>query len=117
MHSCRLLQLRQPCLTLRQPQSRPLVCLLLQQPQARPRPKHPYPFSLPHRAASTSSSTRWKTRQNNDSFAKAARVTGLKSRAAFKLRELDSKHHLFRRGDTVIDLGYAPGSWLSLIHI
>jgi 21S rRNA (uridine2791-2'-O)-methyltransferase len=40
-------------------------------------------------------------------------VQGLKSRAAFKLLELDSKYHLFRRGkgQVVVDLGFAPGSW------
>lgn len=40
-------------------------------------------------------------------------MQGLKSRAAFKLLELDSKYHLFRRGrgQVVVDLGYAPGSW------
>lgn len=59
----------------------------------------------------SSSSTRWKSRQTNDYFAKEARVNGLKSRAAFKLLELDSKHKLFKRGETVVDLGYAPGSW------
>lgn len=57
------------------------------------------------------SSTRWKTRQANDHFAKEARVAGLKSRAAFKLLELDARHRIFRKGGTVIDLGYAPGSW------
>jgi 21S rRNA (uridine2791-2'-O)-methyltransferase len=61
--------------------------------------------------ASSSSSTRWKSRQTNDHFAREARVAGLKSRAAFKLLELDSKHHIFRKGGTVVDLGYAPGSW------
>lgn len=65
----------------------------------------------PVRHASTSSSTRWKTRQSNDSYAKEAKVAGLKSRAAFKLLEIDSKHRIFKRGDTVVDLGYAPGSW------
>lgn len=44
-------------------------------------------------------------------FAKEARVQGLKSRAAFKLLELNDKHKLFRPGQTVVDLGYAPGSW------
>lgn len=66
---------------------------------------------IPHRSGSSSSSTRWKSRQSSDSYAKEARVAGLKSRAAFKLLEIDSKHHLFRRGDTVVDLGFAPGSW------
>jgi len=59
----------------------------------------------------SSSSTRWKSRQTNDHFAKSARVAGLKSRAAYKLLELDAKHRLFRKGGTVVDLGYAPGSW------
>ncbi|KAI4722951.1 FtsJ-domain-containing protein [Aureobasidium sp. EXF-10727] len=62
-------------------------------------------------AHGSSSSTRWKTRQTRDHFAREAKVAGLKSRAAFKLLELDSKHHIFRRGSTVVDLGYAPGSW------
>lgn len=68
------------------------------------------PTQQRHTRAS-SSSTRWKSRQVNDHFAKEARVAGLKSRAAFKLLELDSKHRLFKKGETVVDLGYAPGSW------
>ena len=63
------------------------------------------------RHASSSSSTRWKTRQGGDFFAKEARVQGLKSRAAFKLLEINEKHKLFKPGQTVVDLGYAPGSW------
>lgn len=63
------------------------------------------------RSASTSSSTRWKARQSRDSFAREAKTAGLKSRAAFKLLEINDKHRLFKRGDTVVDLGYAPGSW------
>jgi 21S rRNA (uridine2791-2'-O)-methyltransferase len=60
---------------------------------------------------SSSSSTRWKARQTNDAYAREARVAGLKSRAAFKLLEIHSKYRIFRRGDTVVDLGFAPGSW------
>lgn len=63
------------------------------------------------RYASSSSSTRWKSRQFQDSYAKEAKVAGLKSRAAFKLLEINDKYRLFKRGDTVVDLGYAPGSW------
>lgn len=63
------------------------------------------------RSASSASSTRWKSRQGSDSFTRDARVAGLKSRAAFKLLEIDQKHRIFRSGDTVVDLGYAPGSW------
>jgi 21S rRNA (uridine2791-2'-O)-methyltransferase len=63
------------------------------------------------RLSSSSSSTRWKARQSRDTFAREAKVAGLKSRAAFKLLEINEKHRLFERGDTVVDLGYAPGSW------
>src|SRR5579871_5002581 len=59
----------------------------------------------------SSSSTRWRARQSRDRFAKEAKVQGLKSRAAFKLLEIDSKYRIFSSGQTVIDLGYAPGSW------
>ncbi|KAI7216517.1 FtsJ-domain-containing protein [Hortaea werneckii] len=86
------------------------------------RPNIPFPYSLsacprsphPHfqtRSASSASSSRWKTRQSNDSYAREAKVAGLKSRAAFKLLEINDKYRLFRPGDTVVDLGYAPGSW------
>ncbi|KAI1862592.1 uncharacterized protein JN550_010117 [Neoarthrinium moseri] len=59
----------------------------------------------------SSSNSRWKQRQGNDFYAREAKVQGLKSRAAFKLLEMDSKYKIFKRGQTVIDLGYAPGSW------
>ncbi|KAI1125155.1 23S ribosomal RNA methyltransferase [Nemania abortiva] len=59
----------------------------------------------------SSSNSRWKQRQGKDFFAREAKVQGLKSRAAFKLLEMDSKYKLFKRGQTIIDLGYAPGSW------
>ncbi|GAB1733449.1 hypothetical protein NU195Hw_g2284t1 [Hortaea werneckii] len=86
------------------------------------RPKIPIPWSSPlcsrsphahlqTRSASSASSSRWKTRQSNDSYAREAKVAGLKSRAAFKLLEINDKYRLFRPGDTVVDLGYAPGSW------
>ncbi|KAI1211659.1 23S ribosomal RNA methyltransferase [Annulohypoxylon truncatum] len=62
-------------------------------------------------SSSSSSSSRWKQRQATDFYAREAKVYGLKSRAAFKLLEMDSKYKLFKRGQTIIDLGYAPGSW------
>ncbi|KAF2720126.1 FtsJ-domain-containing protein [Polychaeton citri CBS 116435] len=73
----------------------------------------PTPSALPalSRSASSSSSTRWNARQSKDNYAKEARVAGLKSRAAFKLLQINDKYKLFKRGQTVIDLGYAPGSW------
>ncbi|KAF2195331.1 FtsJ-domain-containing protein [Zopfia rhizophila CBS 207.26] len=70
-----------------------------------------HPHTSPIRHASSSSSTRWKSRQGRDFFAKEAKVQGLKSRAAFKLLEMNEKHKLFKPGQTVVDLGYAPGSW------
>ncbi|KAH6667015.1 FtsJ-like methyltransferase-domain-containing protein [Plectosphaerella plurivora] len=61
----------------------------------------------------SSSNSRWKSRQGNDLYAREARVQGLKSRAAFKLLEasLDAKYSVFKKGQVVVDLGYAPGSW------
>ncbi len=63
---------------------------------------------LPIRLAS---SHRWLERQSSDRFARQARVQGLKSRAAFKLLQINERYRLFRPGQTVVDLGYAPGSW------
>ncbi|KAL7929081.1 FtsJ-like methyltransferase domain-containing protein [Trichoderma chlorosporum] len=59
----------------------------------------------------SSSGTQWKQRQGRDAYVRHAKVQGLKSRAAFKLLEIDAKYKLFKRGQTVVDLGYAPGSW------
>ena len=57
------------------------------------------------------SSTRWLARQHKDPYVKAARASGYRSRAAFKLLELDAKFHLLRNGARVLDLGAAPGGW------
>ena len=62
-----------------------------------------------------SSSKRWVARQNRDVFAREAKVQGLKSRAAFKLLQIDEKYRLFKPGNTVIDLGFAPGSWSQVL--
>jgi 21S rRNA (uridine2791-2'-O)-methyltransferase len=80
-------------------------------PAATPALPHIYLTPRTSIAHGSSSSTRWKSRQTKDHFAREAKVAGLKSRAAYKLLELDSKHHIFRKGATVVDLGYAPGSW------
>ncbi|KAL1632104.1 2' O-ribose methyltransferase [Neofusicoccum ribis] len=50
-------------------------------------------------------------RPGRDRYAKEAKVRGLKSRAAFKLLEMNQRYRLFKPGATVVDLGYAPGSW------
>ncbi|HEY2446229.1 MAG TPA: RlmE family RNA methyltransferase [Rhizomicrobium sp.] len=57
------------------------------------------------------SSTRWLSRQLNDPYVREARSKGYRSRAAFKLIELDAKFHFLRKGAVVLDLGAAPGGW------
>lgn len=57
------------------------------------------------------SSTLWLERQLNDPYVAKARAAGYRSRAAFKLIELDDRHHLLKRGMRVVDLGAAPGGW------
>jgi len=58
-----------------------------------------------------SSSTRWLQRQLNDPYVALAQRMGLRSRAAFKLRELNERFHLLAPGQRVVDLGCAPGGW------
>ncbi|HQT61870.1 MAG TPA: RlmE family RNA methyltransferase [Acidiphilium sp.] len=57
------------------------------------------------------SSQKWLLRQLNDPYVIAAKEKGLRSRAAFKLIELDGKFGLIRKGARVVDLGAAPGGW------
>ena len=57
------------------------------------------------------SSRRWIERHINDPYVQRARREGLRSRAAFKLKEIDAAHHVLRPGDRVVDLGAAPGGW------
>jgi 23S rRNA (uridine2552-2'-O)-methyltransferase len=58
------------------------------------------------------SSTLWLDRQLNDPYVARARAEGYRSRAAYKLKELNDKHGLIRKGSRVVDLGCAPGGWL-----
>ena len=57
------------------------------------------------------SSRAWLQRQLNDPYVAAARTKGYRSRAAFKLVELDGKFHFLKKGAKVLDLGAAPGGW------
>jgi 23S rRNA (uridine2552-2'-O)-methyltransferase len=59
----------------------------------------------------TQSSRRWLERQFNDPYVARARREGYRSRAAFKLAEIDAKEKLLKPGQTVVDLGAAPGGW------
>ena len=61
-------------------------------------------------------STRWLERQLNDPYVKAAKAAGYRSRAAFKLLELDEKFGLLRGVQRVIDLGAAPGGWCQIVR-
>ncbi len=57
------------------------------------------------------SSTQWLMRQLNDPFVAKAKAEGYRSRAAYKLIELDEKFNLLKTGTRVVDLGCAPGGW------
>jgi 23S rRNA (uridine2552-2'-O)-methyltransferase len=59
----------------------------------------------------TTASQAWLSRQLNDPYVAAAKAQGWRSRAAFKLIELDERYHLLRAGQRVVDLGAAPGGW------
>lgn len=60
------------------------------------------------------SSTRWLERQLNDPYVQMARQEGYRSRAAFKLIELDDRFSLLKKGGRVVDLGAAPGGWVQV---
>lgn len=62
------------------------------------------------------SSRRWLAEHFDDQYVKQAQQQGLRSRAAFKLMELDEKYQLLRRGMRVVDLGSAPGSWTQVVQ-
>ena len=53
----------------------------------------------------------WLERQLNDPFVKQAKADGFRSRAVYKLQEIDEKIGVFKKGMTVVDLGAAPGGW------
>lgn len=57
------------------------------------------------------SSTLWLERQLNDPYVAAAKHEGYRSRAAYKLIEIDDRHHVLKPGARVIDLGATPGGW------
>lgn len=65
----------------------------------------------------TPSSQRWLRRQLNDPYVVASKREGYRSRAAYKLIEMDDKHRLLKPGMRVIDLGAAPGGWSQIAAV
>ena len=64
----------------------------------------------------TASSTRWLERQLNDPYVKQAKAEGYRSRAAYKLAELDERFGLLKGVRRVVDLGIAPGGWSQVVR-
>jgi 23S rRNA (uridine2552-2'-O)-methyltransferase len=64
----------------------------------------------------TASSTRWLERQLNDPYVRRAKSEGYRSRAAFKLIELDDRFALLKGARRVVDLGIAPGGWSQVVR-
>ena len=65
----------------------------------------------------TASSNRWLKRQLNDPYVKQAKADGYRSRAAYKLAELDERFTLLRGVERVVDLGIAPGGWSQVVRL
>lgn len=63
----------------------------------------------------TKSSAAWLERQLNDPYVAAAKVQGWRSRAAFKLLEMDEELKILKPGQKIVDLGSAPGGWLQVL--
>lgn len=66
------------------------------------------------RNARTESSKRWIERQLQDAYVRKAKDEGYRSRAAYKLLEIDETAKLLRKGQRVVDLGCAPGGWIQV---
>jgi 23S rRNA (uridine2552-2'-O)-methyltransferase len=64
----------------------------------------------------TAQSTRWLERQLNDPYVKRAKAEGYRSRAAYKLLELDEKFNFLKGSKRVVDLGIAPGGWTQVVR-
>jgi len=64
----------------------------------------------------TASSNRWLERQLNDPYVRQAKAEGYRSRAAYKLIELDEKFGLLKGAQRVVDLGVAPGGWSQVVR-
>ncbi len=65
--------------------------------------------------ARSKSSSRWISRQMSDHFVAKARSEGYRSRAVYKLQEIDTKYHIFHPKQFIVDLGAAPGAWCQYV--
>lgn len=61
------------------------------------------------------SSQRWLQAHHSDPFVKLSKAEGYRSRAVYKLKEVDEKYHLLRSGMTILELGAAPGGWTQYV--
>ncbi|WP_409433994.1 RlmE family RNA methyltransferase [Litorimonas sp. RW-G-Af-16] len=84
-----------------------------------PTQEHDNATRMLHRKVKTArgrklSSKLWIERQINDPYVREAKIKGYRSRAAFKLEELDDKFGLIKKGALIVDLGCAPGGWVQI---
>src|SRR5258708_16415062 len=77
--------------------------------------RRPLKVQLRSGKSRTLSSKLWLDRQLNDPYVARARREGFRSRAAYKLIEIDDKQSLLRLGASVVDLGAAPGGWSQVV--
>ena len=75
------------------------------------RDERPLKVRLKTKKNRTVSQKRWLERQLNDPYVARAKREGMRSRAAYKLIEIDDKYHILKQGIAVVDLGAAPGGW------
>src|SRR5437870_13418850 len=73
--------------------------------------KRPRKVRLKSGKGRSASSTLWLERQLNDPYVERAKREGFRSRAAFKLLEIDARYHFLTPGQRIADLGAAPGGW------
>ena len=79
-----------------------------------PSPNTPKDKLLKNARKFTASSQKWLNRQLNDPYVVKAKKAGYRSRAAYKLIELDEKFHLLKSSQRIVDLGAAPGGWMQV---
>ena len=69
-----------------------------------------------HAKTRKNSSNQWLERHINDPYVQKANREGYRSRAAYKLKEIDEKHHILKAGMNIVDLGAAPGGWSQVVR-